>query len=1177
MRLEKIKLSGFKSFVDPTTIHLKSSLVGVVGPNGCGKSNIIDAVRWVMGESSAKNLRGDAMVDVIFNGSNDRKPIGQASVELVFDNSDGGLGGEYAQYSQISIRREVNREAQSTYYLNGTRCRRRDITDIFLGTGMGPRSYSIIQQGTISRFIEAKPDELRQFIEEAAGISKYKERRRETENRMRHTRENLERLNDLREEIGKQLEHLQRQARAAERYKALKQEERLLKARLQALRLESLAGGLDDQEALIRELEVQLEACIAEQRRADREIEELREQQIELNEAFNEVQSKYYSVGNAIARLEQAIQHNRERRTQLSDDLVQIEASLAESQRHSEHDNQQITRFNEQIAALNPKAQAHQAQADESQQLLMQAEHAMREWQQDWDAFNEVAAQASQQSQVEQTRIQHIEQRIREAMQRCEKLQEELNKIEPQDLQSEVVQDEHALVAGEARAVELKANLEETLAAIQSQREQNRELNSELDNARGDLQSLCGRHASLEALQQAALGKQGGRVVEWLERHELAQRPRLAQALQVRDGWDNAVETVLGPTLEAVCASGIDSASELLADLEQGYVTLFDTQASHNGAADMGASKAATLLSKVSAPWNLYSLLSGIYIAESLTDALQLRHRLAAHESVITRDGIWMGASWLRVSKGVDERIGVLQRENEMRELGEKIAHLQQHVAEQRDALEAGRQYLQDLENQRETQQATITEFSAEQGQRRAQLTVKQSRLEQLRKRSEDINSELTELTQACDANRQALDESRDLWQQALSTMEGQAARRDALTEQREVCRQDLDGARQRAQQDKDQAHEYALQLQNMQTQLSALEQAKGRLDKQVNDLLERQKNLQTAIAEGEMPLQEMDAQLQTTLEQRAQVEEQMTQAKRRLDSVEHQLREREHNRSESEENVQTVRGQLEQQRMEWQGTKVRLSTVAEQLQETGYELQTLLEEMPEEVTEAGLETELERTGRRIQRLGAINLAAIEEYDAQSERKEYLDAQHVDLTTALETLENAIRKIDRETRTRFKETYDIINGHFQTLFPKLFGGGSASLEMTGEDLLDTGVTLMARPPGKRNVNIHQLSGGEKALTAISLVFAIFQLNPAPFCMLDEVDAPLDDANVGRFCRLVESMAESVQIVFISHNKLAIEMANQLAGVTMNEPGVSRMVSVDIEEAVAMADADAVAA
>ncbi|HEC17045.1 MAG TPA: chromosome segregation protein SMC [Sedimenticola sp.] len=1166
MRLEKIKLAGFKSFVDPTSVPIPSNLVGIVGPNGCGKSNVIDAVRWVMGESSAKHLRGESMADVIFNGSSSRKPVGTASIELLFDNSDGSAGGQYAQYSQISVKRQVSRDGHSSYSLNGVRCRRRDITDLFLGTGLGPRSYSIIEQGTISRLIEAKPEELRHFLEEAAGISKYKERRRETENRIRHTRENLARLDDLREEVSKQLQRLKRQAAIAEKYKTLKQEERRLKAELLLLRWRALDNDLKQQDKAIAGQETALEAAITRQRRQEAEIEGQREAQVAANERFNEVQGRFYAVGAEIARLEQAIQYARDARRQHEQDLEQAGQALAEARDHCRQDERRLEELDRALAEEEPRLQQARAAEQSAGQRLAQAEQAMQNWQADWDAFNQKATEPAQSAQVERTRINHLEQQERNLLQRLERLTEELARLDDAQLLEEITQLERQEAEGQDLVSDLQRRLTEVSRQLSDIRENNTRIGNELDQARARQQAAKGRQASLEALQQAALGKQENAAVEWLEQRGLANATRLAEKLEVEPRWRHAVETVLGFHLQAVCVAGLDGPADGIQALENGTLSLFDTSKQ----AGPSASGPGLLVSKVRAPWSLQDLLGAVHLAADLTQALGMRDKLSAHESVITPDGIWLGRGWLRLTREKDETSGVLAREEELRRLADDMARLCGQADRLAAELEQGRQRLKETEQSRENIQARLNEANRRQADIRAGLSSKRAKAEHLCNRREAIGHEADELRGQTARDKEELEAAHARLHAALEEMETLAGQRHALVEQRDRLRAQLTEAREAAGHSRNQAHELALRIEAMRSSRQSLSEGLERMRGQLEQLARRREGLQAGLREGEAPLKAQTGELERQLAQRVEVEAQLAEARKAVETIEHRLRGLEQERNRSEEAVQKERSTLERARMQRQEVLVRSKTLEEQLHESGFDRTRLLQEMPGDATQEQWQEQVERMDLRIRRLGPINLAAIDEFKEQSERMEYLDAQHADVTESLETLERAIRKIDKETRTRFKETFDKVNAGIQSMFPKLFGGGHAYLELTGDDLLDTGVTVMARPPGKRNTSIHLLSGGEKALTAVALVFAIFELNPAPFCMLDEVDAPLDDANVGRFCELLKAMSERVQFIFITHNKLTMEIAHQLTGVTMNEPGVSRLVSVDVEEAVQVA-------
>jgi chromosome segregation protein len=1162
MRLKCIRLAGFKSFVDPTTVNFPSNMAAVVGPNGCGKSNIIDAVRWVMGESSAKNLRGESMTDVIFNGSTSRKPVSQASIELVFDNSETTLVGEYAAYAEISIRRKVTRDGQNSYYLNGTKCRRRDITDIFLGTGLGPRSYSIIEQGMISKLIEAKPEELRNFIEEAAGISKYKERRRETESRIRRTQENLARLTDLREELERQLERLHRQAQAAEKYREYKAQERQLKARLSALRWRDLDERVRQRESVIGDQDVAHEALVAEQRNADASIERLRDGHHELSERFNQVQGRFYSVAGDIARVEQSIQHGQQRLRQLQDDLKEAERTRLETESHLGHDRTLLATLGEELAMLEPEQELTLAAAEEAAATLEEAELGMHGWQEQWDAFNTRSAEPRRQAEVQQARLQQLEASLERIAERQRKLAEEGDQLGAQPEDASLLELSEQLASSEMLLEELQLSEEQVVERLERVREQLQQATSAQQQQQGDLQRLGGRLASLEALQQAAL-EPGGGAVDWLREQGLEQRPRLAEGLRVEPGWELAVETVLGADLQAVLLD--DFAGLDFNGLEQGELRLLL-------AAGDSERHPGSLLDKVEGRTDLSPWLGRVLPVEDLAEALARRAALGEGQSLVSRDGYWVGRHFLRVSRGGEAQGGVLACGQEIERLGQQQLEFEAALEQVEQQLQATREQQLGLEEQREQLRRRTQEESRQHGELKASLSAGRARAEQVELRRRRLQEELIELQEQRALEQEQLGEARLVLQEALDLMAQDTEQREQLMARRDTLREGLDRIRQEARHHKDHAHQLAVRLGSLRAQYDSTRQALERLEQQAARLNERQEQLSLNLEEGEAPLEELRLKLEELLERRMNVDEEMRLARLHMDEADRALRDAEKRRTQAEQQAQLLRGQLEQMRLENQGLDIRRKTLQEQLLADGYDLQGVLATVEADASEQGTEQELEQMEGRIQRLGAINLAAIEEYEQQSERKRYLDAQDADLVEALDTLENVIRKIDKETRNRFKDTFDQINAGLQALFPKVFGGGSAYLELTGEDLLDTGVTIMARPPGKKNSTIHLLSGGEKALTALALVFAIFKLNPAPFCMLDEVDAPLDDANVGRYARLVKEMSESVQFIYITHNKIAMEMADQLMGVTMHEPGCSRLVAVDVEEALAMVEA-----
>ncbi|WP_096085923.1 chromosome segregation protein SMC [Agaribacterium haliotis] len=1163
MRLKTIKLAGFKSFVDPTSVNLPSNMCAVVGPNGCGKSNIIDAVRWVMGESSAKNLRGEAMTDVIFNGSNSRKPVGQASIELVFDNSDGTITGEYAGYAEISIKRRVTRDGQNLYYLNGNRCRRRDITDIFLGTGLGPRSYAIIEQGMISRLIEAKPEDLRVYIEEAAGISKYKERRKDTENRMRRTHENLERLTDIRDELERQLVRLERQAKAAEKYAVFKQDERSYNAKLQGLRYQKLKQQGDELRKRITESELAVEASVTQRVKFDSAIEKYRTDFSDKSDAFNQVQGKFYALGADIARIEQSIKHRQERERSLRVDLEQTERDLKDAQEHLNLDQAKIEGWQGELLEISPEIEMLEEDQELSHDALQSSEEAMHAWQQDWDNFNQRAAEPKQAAEVQQSRIQYLEQVQQRLLSRKDKIDAESADSDHGIDTEELKLQEEQLAEYEMDIEQCSEQSSELAERIAELRDKHAETAEQRNHSLSKLQSSKGRLASLEALQGAALGKEGDGAQSWLETNQLDADQRLAENLDVEAGWETALEVVLGNALQAVCSdSALDT---LLANLPE-----LDNSLDVSARIDAGDTQSGTLAAKVSSAYALPLELNNILCAEDLTEAKAKLAGLAPGQSLITKDGYWLSNNWLRVVRQSDAEAGVIARANEIKTLEQAIAKLEAHVAELAEQSSSQKEQLRSAESQAEEARRKQEQLRRDSNNLRDKLNLQKSKIEKALQAQQRAQQDLQEIKQQLELEAENLAEARALLEEAIAAIENDTEERESLLARRDELRNSLDSARQRARQAQDKRHELAMRQRSVQAQLDSMRSGIQRLNEQISRMDERREQLREALEEAANPEEENQLELEDMLERRISLEKKLSEARLELESTEQALRDAESQRDSAEKSVAEQRGKLESSRLDLQTLEVKAQNIAQLLEEQELNVDEVLETIEDDDSEEALEQELQAIANRIQRLGAINLAAIDEFKTESERKLYLDEQNDDLCEALETLEAAIRKIDKETRTRFKETYDQVNSGLQNLFPRLFGGGHAYLELTGEDLLDTGIAIMARPPGKKNSTIHLLSGGEKALTAIALVFSIFQLNPAPFCMLDEVDAPLDDANVGRYANIVEAMSEHVQFIYITHNKIAMEKAQHLLGVTMQEAGVSRMVTVDVEEAAELA-------
>ncbi|MGQ9831368.1 MAG: chromosome segregation protein SMC [Thermochromatium sp.] len=1167
MRLECIKLAGFKSFVDPTTVHFPSNLVGIVGPNGCGKSNIIDAVRWVMGESSAKLLRGESMADVIFNGSTGRKPVGVASIELIFDNSDGKVTGVYAGYTQISVKRQVTRDGQSSYFLNGTRCRRRDIQDLFLGTGLGPRSYAIIEQGMISRLIEARPEELRLFLEEAAGISKYKERRRETEARLRHTRENLDRLNDLRQELGKQLLHLERQAAAAEKYIQLRAEERQLDLALKALRWRALDDDLQALNRRLAEAETQVEAGLTEQRRLEAEIESKREDYNTASDDFNAIQGRYYALGAEIARAEQAIQFANEERARRKSELVRLDQELYESGQHLERDRERLTEIERALAEDEPQLERAESELAEVTTELMSLEERLKSWESEWDACNAEVARLSEQAQLERARLTALEQAQGREHERRRRVEEERARLDESAVAAQVEALNRHAARLDAQIDALAGERDAVLKSLTEQETARRALTEALDQVRTRVRETKGRLAALTALQESALAEPDSECRDWLASRGLASAARLAAQLRVEPGWERAVEIRLGAALRAVMVETLEAAVADAGELPPGLVLLETTD--HPIPEPEPETGYRRLGQRVQSPWPLGGLLGPTLTAAHLREALAARHDLSHDLTLITPEGIEVGRHWLRVP-GRNASLGVLERAETIAALESELAALVDEEAKWFNEELKLRAALTESEGRRRALDSELIGLERERSALRAELSALRTRVEHQAERRRALDAEWDELERQGAESLAEIKHTRKRLHDWLNQMETAVARRNQLEQERTRLRTQIAASRERERACRDQVQALRIRVESNRTAREATRQSQTRAQAQQTQRLAHRDALIAALEEGVEPLAEQRKRLDAHLVRRGEIEDALQATRRRREALEAEIRTLEQARQRAEQELKTHQRSLDALRLEHQERLVRRQTLKEQLAELGVSPGEVLASLDPTTTEAVCQEELNAVTARLQRLGAVNLTAIDEFKEYSERKAYLDAQHDDIARSLQTLEQAIRKIDRETRHRFKETYDQVDQGFRQLFPRLFGGGQAYLELTDEDLLAAGVSVMARPPGKRNSSIHLLSGGEKALVAVALVFAIFQLNPAPFCMLDEVDAPLDDANVGRFCELMRTMSEQVQIIFVSHNKLTMEIAHHLLGVTMHEPGVSRLVSVDVDEAVRLA-------
>ena len=1194
MKLEKIKLSGFKSFVDPTVIPIHGNLTAIVGPNGCGKSNIIDAVRWVMGESSAKHLRGGSMADVIFNGSSGRKPVSTASVELVFNNSSSTFGGEYAHYDTLAIKRQVSRDGQSLFMLNGSRCRRKDITDLFLGTGLGSRSYAIIEQGTISRMVEAKPDELRVFIEEAAGVSKYKERRSETEMRMRNTRENLERLDDVREEVERQLKSLQKQAEKAEKYTALKQQERHYKVELLVMRWQAY-------QHTTHILETQLHAAADEHNRvflAVHDAEKNNEQALVAYKAaqihLNALQGQYYAVAADVTSLEQAIKHNESNYQEAASQLAGTQQQQAQLAAELASELASVELINADFLAAEAAlavALTAQEQAVTELQLSQQQRTA---WQQNWDAYRTETARYNEQQEVQRVKTVQLENQTRLLQIRMDKLQAERDALSTEQLHSDIAALDEGIEFLETQREGLQQRLEALHTQSASHRHRIKHDHDSLHQHRAALHTINGQLTALSLLQQHAMGKDNHALQTWLTGAGLTHNPRLAELLDVESPWEMAVEVVLHQYLEAVCIDDLRQVSDTIEQLVEHSLVLL-MPATTRPATVLTEAGGLSLADKVRAPEPVRQWLAKVRCAESVSSAWQVLAQLTAEESVITPDGTWLNAHWLKISRAKDHKTGVLQREKQVRELKEQHEVVLMQIDGLTEAIDDAESALKIAEAEREQVQQQYNRLGSELAQKTTQFSVQSAKMEQQQRRWEQISAELEEIVEELTEHNDTLARARWLVIEAsekLAEQQQQKVYLEVQQEQMQLSVQQAELAVENCRQQVNQGHAACANLHALE---HATSKQISRLRTQVSHAEEQLSLLQLRMQQSMAPLAEEKMALIAVVQQKSEVETLLKTQREQQQLSEQQLAEQQEEQVRLQRELISRKDALDALRFEWQEAKVRQQTINEQLKEINAEPDSVLSTLPKNAEDAVWKKNIEQLTEQIERLGAINLTAIDDYQAQSERMKFLNDQHADLLLALATLDQAITKIDKESRLRFKETFDKINSGLQEKFPKLFGGGQAYLTLTqdektsnmhtvaGQQVLgagqdsqeqscaEPGVTIIARPPGKKNSSIHLLSGGEKALTAVALVFSIFELNPAPFCLLDEVDAPLDDANVERFSKMVEEMSATVQFLYISHNKVTMEIAKQLAGVTMKEPGVSRMVAVDIEEAVSLAE------
>ena len=1178
MRLKQVKLAGFKSFCDPTTFELPSQLVGIVGPNGCGKSNIIDATRWVLGESRATELRGESMQDVIFNGSLERKPSSRASVELVFDNSLGRIGGAWGGFAEISVKRVLTREGQSTYYINQQAVRRKDVHDIFLGTGLGPRAYAIIGQGTISRIIEAKPDELRVFFEEAAGVSKYKERRRETENRLADTRENLTRVEDILRELHGQISKLDAQAEVAGRYRAMEAERTQKQQWLWLIKRDDAQAEQQLLEKTAESLDLEIEGLQTGLRSAENRMETLREAVHQANDEVSRCQAAYYEVNSEISTLESQIRMIAQNRNQAQARLKSLEEQIQSARALSEGGLQRRQEVEAQLEeAREQQATAEMALAEAEEQLVA-CEDEERERREALESARQAAHTAQQALQVGRVERRSHEEALAQMQERRQRLQASLSQLgdDASDQLERLALELGAAQEEEARTAEQQQTLEARLAEVQAERGPAQEA---LQAAVTKTTTIEARMAVLEQLQARMQGE--NQMRPWLEKHGLGEdTERIWQYIRIEPGWETAVEAVLRERVHALEAKSVQQVAAMLQEAPPGKVGLFLTDLPA-GAPPLPARPAGRLvplaslvrcqdarLKPIMAEW-----LDGFFSAESTEAAFAGRGQLPPGGRFVVREGHAIGRFDVVLFAMDSEGEGVLARQQELQNLERELRAQQLLGDEARQQAER----IDVMATQLAEQVRAARDASARAVRRVSTATIEHERLAQaVRSREESrqrLSEEIEELAMRQAGREEALQALVDGLAEAEEKAEVASEELAAAREAAEMLETTLSSRRDHARESELAVRESAYAVRSLEQEIDNLHERVARADEQ---LAQADGNRERLLADLEgMSDEALREQLEVMLERRMEAEQALSEARGLADERSGELRRLDEERLRAERGQEPLRQRLIELRMKEQAARLTAEQMDEALAEASADLAELkasLAALPQRPKPSWLQSEVSRLAQAVARLGPVNLAALDELTAAREREVFLNTQSADLQEAMATLENAIRTIDQETRSLLQSTYDTVNAEFGRLFPMLFGGGEARLVLTGGEILDAGVQVFAQPPGKKNASIHLLSGGEKALTAIALVFGIFKLNPAPFCLLDEVDAPLDDANTERYAKMVSAMSEETQFIFISHNKIAMEMAHQLIGVTMQEKGVSRLVAVDLTSAVELAEA-----
>jgi chromosome segregation protein len=1173
VRLKSIKLAGFKSFVDPTIFDLPGQLIGVVGPNGCGKSNIIDAVRWVLGESRASELRGESMQDVIFNGSGLRKPAGRASVELVFDNTDGRAQGQWAQFGEISVKRVLTRDGASNYLINQQVVRRKDIQDMFLGTGLGPRAYAIIGQGTISRIIESKPEELRVFLEEAAGVSKYKERRKETEARLEDTQENMTRVQDILRELDAQLIKLQSQAEVAQKYTGYQQAMYDQQQMLWVMRFIEGEQNQNQQQQIIRQAQIDLEEKIASVRSIESDLEIKRNQQYELQNNVSKAQGDLYEVNAQISRIESEIKFSNDSKQRLENQLESLQTQLFRWQAQFDHASDQQTKVQveiEQAQDLDEICQTevkhHEAGLPDLDDQWLNSEQLVNRLR---NTYNELDKQVVSRY----ASIQGISTQIQQSEQRLARLQIDFDKlIKPNEdaLNTAIDRSQSALKKRDEAQIKLQAS-EQAVPLADKARQESQQVLQHANQLVGQTQAKL---SALKGIQERVQAQ--GKLRPWLEKHQLHQLPRLWQKIQVENGWESAVESILRERTGAIPSSDLNDSVKFVEMTPPGRVAWFEASSDQAISKPANVSNLTPLFSRIvvkdlALVGVLQEWLVNVFVIDSVVDGLSRRQDLPIGGVFVAKSGHIISRVGIQLYAEDNEQSGLIARAKE-------IESLELQIKSEQIILDESQSEHSKMQSQYQTahQQAINDRLAAEQTVKDAHrfemetLQLKQAEQEYATKANQ-VNNDIAETEQSITHLKATLTKSKlDIHQLEQEIIESRTH-----FEKSQVDHQELQKAR-----DDALKHHQSLisKAQEASYQLRTFLQRQNDLNSEIKMSTEQIEQIKNSEQNIYQDLQQFsDASLQEQLQEqlgfRLDRENALAQARTIFDALVFEIKSTDENRMGIEKFIEPIREKITAAQLKEQASRLTVEQFNTLLMEHNADIESIKSKITPDHRVSQLQTEVNQLQNQIQGLGPVNMAALDELKSSSERKGFLDAQCADLNEAMSTLTDAIMRIDAETRSLLQDTFDQVNLHFSQIFPALFGGGNAKLMMTGGEILDSGVQVMAQPPGKKNTTIHLLSGGEKALTAIALVFSLFQLNPAPFCLLDEVDAPLDDANTARYSDIVAKMSQKTQFLFISHNKITMEIANQLIGVTMQEQGVSRVVAVDLQAATALTQSE----